>query len=77
MLFTAAVVATATAAQPLLAQEISPLFFGLNLPTKNGTSGTGAFLPGIYNFSYPPEQLSKMKTLGFNSIRIPVNIDTV
>eukprot|EP00729_Bicosta_minor_P012198 gene12198-31253_t len=41
-----------------------------------GTSGTGAFLPGVYNFSYPPSQLSTMKTLGFTSIRIPINIKT-
>ena len=50
--------------------------FGLNLPTMSGTSGTGAFLPGVYNFSYSNAQLDKMVSLGFNSVRIPINLET-
>ena len=33
-------------------EPAAPGLFGLNLPTKSGSSGTGAFLPGIYNLSY-------------------------
>ena len=34
---------------------------GLNLPARNGTSGTGAFLPGVYDFSYSVAELAKVK----------------
>jgi hypothetical protein len=50
--------------------------FGLNLPTMTGTSGTGAFLPGVYNFSFPKQQLSHAKQRGFTSFRLPVNVPT-
>jgi hypothetical protein len=52
------------------------LQFGLNLPAMNGSSGTGAFNPGVYNFSYTAEQLARMRTVGFDSIRLPVNTMT-
>eukprot|EP01043_Picozoa_sp_COSAG02_P002345 COSAG02_NODE_54_length_43941_cov_54.857990_21_plen_340_part_00 len=49
---------------------------GLNLPATQGTSGTGAFLPGVYSFNYTADQLARAKAAGFNSLRLPVNIPT-
>ena len=61
---------------PLLAAPCAALDFGLNLPCMNGTSGTGAFQPGVYNLSYGAAQLAHMRQLGFDSVRLPVNIVT-
>jgi hypothetical protein len=52
------------------------LQFGLNLPAMNGSSGTGAFNPGVYNFAYTADQLARMRTVGFDSVRLPVNTMT-
>ena len=60
----------------LLAHAAASTDFGLNLPTMSGTSGTGAFLPGAYNFSYPAQQLSAARTKGFTSFRLPINVPT-
>ena len=49
---------------------------GLNLPARNGTSGTGAFLPGVYDFSYSVAELAKVKQQHFTSVRLPVNVPT-
>ena len=59
-----------------LAAPTAAYDFGLNLPTRSGTSGTGAFLPGVYSFNYSSSQLQQMRQLGFTSIRLPVNIAT-
>jgi len=42
----------------------------------NGSSGTGAFQPGVYNYSYTPAAISAARKLGFTAIRIMVNIET-
>lgn len=73
-MLSAAAVATSVAA--LGASPSTSYDFGLNLPTMRGTSGTGAFLPGVYNFSYSTAQLVEMKRLGFNAIRVPINLET-
>ena len=65
-----------TALLALLRSTNAASDFGLNLPTLTGTSGTGAFLPGVYNFSYPPQQLPAAKQRGFASFRLPVNVPT-
>jgi hypothetical protein len=59
-----------------LAAPTAAYDFGLNLPTRSGTSGTGAFLPGVYSVNYSSSQLQRMRRLGFTSIRLPVNIAT-
>lgn len=50
---------------------------GINLPPTQGTTNSGAFLPGVYKFNYKPEDFSRIRELGFNSIRLPVNVATV
>ena len=54
----------------------STLDFGLNLPTRSGSSGTGAFAPGVYNLTYSAAQLQRMRSVGFTSVRLPINIAT-
>ena len=50
--------------------------FGLNLPPMNGTTATGVFLPGIYDFGYHPAQLARMQRLGFTAVRLGINVPT-
>jgi len=47
---------------------------GINLPSTQGSSGTGAFMPGVYNFSYTPAEVAALRGYGFTSIRLPVNV---
>lgn len=71
-----AVVVVAAAIAAAAAENDPFLGFGLNLPTMSGSSGTGAFQPGVYNLSYSSVQLHRMRLLGFTSIRLPINIAT-
>lgn len=48
---------------------------GLNLPPTQGTSGTGSFQPGVYNYGYSTRLIHNMYP-GFNGIRLPVNVAT-
>ncbi len=48
---------------------------GINFPPIQGTSGTGAFLPGIYNYSYTNKQI-RDSAFRFNSMRLPINVAT-
>ena len=48
---------------------------GLNLPARNGTSGTGAFLPGVYDFAYSTAELAAVSQ-HFTSVRLPINVPT-
>ena len=73
LLVEAAAAAAAAGATP---PPLPGLDFGLNLPTQSGSSGTGAFDPGIYNFSYSTVQLQRMRSVGFTSVRLPINVVT-
>ena len=42
----------------------------------NGSSGTGAFEPGVYNYSYSAATIAAARELGFTAIRIMINIET-
>jgi hypothetical protein len=48
---------------------------GINLPPMQGTSETGAFLPGIYNYSYQKTNIQNV-LLTFNAMRLPINVET-
>lgn len=48
---------------------------GINFPPTQGSSGTGAFLPGIYNYSYTTNDI-KNSNPTFNSMRLPINVET-
>lgn len=48
---------------------------GINLPPMQGTSGTGAFLPGIYNYAYSPAEIKNAMGT-FNAVRFPINVET-
>ena len=69
-------VAFASAVGMLLTAVAAPPERGLNLPATQGSSGTGAFLPGVYSFNYTSAQLARARQAGFNSVRLPVNIPT-
>jgi predicted esterase len=49
---------------------------GINLPTTQGTTNSGAFLPGIYQFNYTEEDLKRIQANGFTRLRIPFNAST-
>lgn len=46
--------------------------YGINLPPTQGTSGDGAFMPGVYNWSYTDAQVAGAAA-HFNMIRFPIN----
>jgi hypothetical protein len=48
---------------------------GINFPPTQGTSGTGAFLAGVYDYSYTTMQI-KNANQTFNSMRLPINVET-
>jgi hypothetical protein len=48
---------------------------GINFPPNQGTSGGGAFLAGIYNYTYTNAQIAAANST-FNMMRIPINEDT-
>ena len=48
---------------------------GINFPPTQGSSGTGAFLPGIYNYSYTTTDIRNSYPT-FNSMRLPINVET-
>jgi hypothetical protein len=71
------VMTAAAAVPPVLPPSPPPLAdFGLNLPTQSGSSGTGAFAPGIFTFNYSAAQLQRMRATGFTSVRLPINVPT-
>jgi hypothetical protein len=45
---------------------------GINFPPNQGTSGGGAFLPGIYTYTYTNQQIAAANST-FNMMRIPIN----
>lgn len=45
---------------------------GINFPPNQGTSGGGAFLPGIYTYTYTNAQIAAANST-FNMMRIPIN----
>lgn len=50
---------------------------GLNLPPTQGTTRDGAFFPGLYNYEYHPDQVTRATSFaGFSSIRLAVNVET-
>jgi len=51
-------------------------FAGLNIPPNQGSSGTGAFMPGVYKYQYSAQDITNIKLSGFSAIRLPVNIET-
>lgn len=46
---------------------------GINFPPTQGTSGTGAFLPGVYRYDYSTAQIAA-STPAFNTMRLGVNV---
>lgn len=50
-------------------------FHGVNFPPTQGSSGTGAFQPGIYNYSYTNAQI-KAANYHFGMMRLPINVET-
>jgi hypothetical protein len=48
---------------------------GINFPPTQGSSGTGAFQPGIYNYSYTNAQIAAANAT-FNMMRLPINVET-
>lgn len=48
---------------------------GINFPPNQGTSGGGAFLPGIYTYTYTNAQIAAANST-FNMMRIPINEST-
>lgn len=46
--------------------------YGINLPPTQGTSSDGAFMPGVYNWSYTDAQVAGAAA-HFNMIRFPIN----
>ena len=48
---------------------------GINFPPTQGSSGTGAFQPGIYNYSYTNAQIAASNST-FNMMRLPINVET-
>jgi len=49
---------------------------GINLPPTQGTSGDGAFLPGVYSFGYTNAEVNGVASGDFTHIRIPINVET-
>lgn len=49
---------------------------GINLPPTQGTSGEGAFLPGVYYFGYTNNDVAGIVNKDFTHIRIPINVET-
>jgi hypothetical protein len=47
-------------------------FAGINLPPTQGTSNAGAFMPGLYTWSYTNAQVAAANAT-FQSMRLPVN----
>jgi hypothetical protein len=45
---------------------------GINFPPNQGTSGGGAFLPGIYTYTYTNAEIAAANST-FNMMRIPIN----
>jgi hypothetical protein len=48
---------------------------GINFPPTQGDSGTGAFLPGVYNWGYTVAQIAAANRT-FESMRLPINVAT-
>lgn len=69
----------AKAAAFALLATLSPLASandnGINFPPTQGTSGTGAFLPGVYTLNYTNTSIANA-ALVFNAARIPINVET-
>lgn len=50
---------------------------GLNLPPTQATTRDGAFFPGLYQYEYHPDQVTKATArAGFSSLRLAVNVET-
>lgn len=49
---------------------------GINLPPTEGDSGTGAFIAGVYNYSYSSAHVATLRSQGFTSLRLPINVAT-
>lgn len=50
---------------------------GSNLPPTQGTSRDGAYFPGVYQYSYHPDQVKRaMASAGFSSIRLAINVES-
>eukprot|EP00929_Paragymnodinium_shiwhaense_P097983 TRINITY_DN59545_c0_g1_i1.p1 TRINITY_DN59545_c0_g1~~TRINITY_DN59545_c0_g1_i1.p1 ORF type:complete len:368 (-),score=70.03 TRINITY_DN59545_c0_g1_i1:191-1294(-) len=58
------------------AQSVKSPRAGLNLPPTQGTSATGAFMPGVYPYDYSQQDLKNVMWWGLQSVRLPVNIAT-
>jgi hypothetical protein len=48
---------------------------GINFPPTQGNTGNGAFLAGIYNYSYTNAQIAASNST-FNMMRLPINVET-
>jgi hypothetical protein len=59
----------------LLSQSGMAQYRGINFPPTQGSSGTGAFQPGIYNYSYTNAQIASSNAT-FNAMRLAINVET-
>jgi hypothetical protein len=48
---------------------------GINFPPNQGTSNAGAFMPGVYNYTYTDAQIAACNGT-FNMMRLPINVAT-
>mmetsp|Transcript_63413 Transcript_63413/g.196485 ORF Transcript_63413/g.196485 Transcript_63413/m.196485 type:complete len:526 (+) Transcript_63413:118-1695(+) len=49
---------------------------GLMVVPTQGSSNNGAFLPGVYSYAYSPRSFAKVSSMGFTSVRLPINVET-
>ena len=52
-----------------------PALAGINIPPTQGTSNAGAFMPGIYTWSYTNAQIAEANAT-FAIMRLPINVAT-
>jgi hypothetical protein len=57
------------------AAEITGALSGINFPPTQGNSNAGAFLPGVYTWSYTDPQIAAANAT-FQIMRLPINVDT-
>ena len=49
---------------------------GINLPPTQGSTNAGAFLPGVYKYSYSAQDVANLRPWNFTGVRLPINVET-
>jgi hypothetical protein len=62
---------SAPSVRPTAATALS----GINFPPTQGTTNSGAFLPGVYRYGYTTTQIRNANP-SFSSMRLPINVET-